>query len=277
MSTLTSHLRAAVLGAVAAAALAAGFLGVPSESAHAQDGAPVDFHIEEQLDGSQFIYVVFHALDRDGFCDPPPGAISLHPVLDIPVDFLIEAGDGIIIETSNGGSAVGRSATDVMTFSTKQNATSANPIASFPPLMDGIDDECQAWIRVSQSIPGPLRVLITLEGDDGKPIGFIADLARTTTVDVDLAFRWNLVTWLGEDGIAPGEALAGANGGTNITNQVTAIYGWDAASQTWQAYFPEGAGVPGANNLTALRAGQAYWIAIEGPGGISWTVAQPAQ
>lgn len=258
------------------AVLAAAFVGAPSQPARAQE-APVDFHIEEQLDGSQFIYVVFHALDRDGFCAPPPGAISLHPVIDIPVDFLIEAGDGIIIQTSNGGPAVGRSANDVMTFSTKQNAASANPIASFPPLMDGIDDECQAWIRVSQSIPGPLRVLITVEGDDGKPIGFIADLARTTTVDVDLEFRWNLVTWLGEDGIAPGQALAGANGGSNITNQVSAIYGWDAATQTWQAYFPDGAGVPGANNLTALRAGQAYWIAIEGPGGIRWTVAQPSQ
>ena len=276
MSTLTSHLRAAVLGAVAIAALVAGFLGAPSETARAQ-AAPVDFHIEEQLDGSQFIYVVFHALDRDGFCKPPTGAISLHPVIDIPVDFLIEAGDGIIIETSNGGAAVGRSANDVKTFSTKQNAASANPKAAFPPLMEGVDDECQAWIRVSQSIPGPLRVLVTLEGDDGKPIGFIADLARTTTVDVDLEFRWNLVTWLGEDGIAPGDAISGANGGSNITGQVTAIYGWDAASQSWQAYFPGGAGVPGANNLTALRTGQAYWIAIAGPGGISWTVAQPAQ
>jgi hypothetical protein len=276
MSTFTSHLRAAALVALALGTVAGSLAAMPTQSARAQE-APVDFHIEEQLDGSQFIYVVFHALDRDGFCATPPGAISLHPVLGIPIDFQIEAGDGVIIETSNGGTPFGRSANDVLTFSTKQNAAAATPKAAFPPLMEGLTDECQAWIRVSQSIPGPLRVLVTLAGDDGKPIGFIADLARTTTVDVDLEFRWNLVTWLGADGIAPGEALAGAGGGSNITTQVTAIYGWDASTQTWQAYFPDGAGVPGANNLTQLRAGQAYWIAIEGPGPVQWSVAQPAQ
>ena len=163
-----------------------------------------------------------------------------------------------------------------MTFSTKQNAASANPIVDFEPLT-AVDDECQAWIKVSQSIPGPLRVLVTVEGDDGKPIGFIADLGRTTTTTVDLQFRWNLVTWTGTDGISPTDALAGTGGGSNITNQVTAIYGWDATTQTWQAYFPSGAGVPGANDLTQLRAGQAYWVAISGPGGVTWTIASPAQ
>jgi len=276
MSTFTSHLRAAALGALALGALAGALFATPTPTAEAQE-SPVDFVIEEQLDGSQFIYVVFHTLDRDGFCATPPGSISLHPVLGIPVDFVIESGEGLIIETSNGGAAFGRSANDILTFSTKQNAASASPKAAFPPLVDGLTDECQAWIRVSQSIPGPLRVLITLAGDDGKPIGFMADLARTTTVDVDLEFRWNLVTWLGADAIAPGQALAGAGGGSDITSHVTAIYGWDAATQTWQAYFPDGAGVPGANNLSQLRAGQAYWVAIEGPGPVQWSVAQPAQ
>ena len=36
---------------------------------------PVDF-VVENLDGSQFVYVVFHALDRDGFCSPPEGALT---------------------------------------------------------------------------------------------------------------------------------------------------------------------------------------------------------
>ena len=197
-------------------------------------------------------------------------------MLGIPVDFVIESGEGLIIETSNGP-LIGRSANDVLTFSTAQNAASANPRAAFPPLVDGVTDECQAWIRVSQSIPGPLRVLVTVAGDDGRPIGFIADLARTTTVEVNLQFRWNLVTWLGADGITPGAALTGAGGSADISSQVTAIYGWDAATQTWQAYFPAGAGVPGANNLTQLRTGQAYWVAIGGPGDVTWRVPQPVQ
>ncbi len=276
MSRFISPLRAALIASVALAAAFGALVGAPSTTTTAQS-SPVEFHTEQQLDGSQFIYVVFHALDRDGFCATPPGAISLHPVLGIPINFQIEAGDGLIIQTSNGGTAFGRSANNVLTFSTALNAASATPRASFPPLVNGLADECQAWIRVSQSIPGPLRVLITLAGDDGKPIGFIADLARTTTVNVNLQFRWNLVTWLGQDGISTGNALSGTGGGSNITNQVTAIYGWDAPTQTWQAYFPAGAGVPGANNLSQLRAGQAYWIAIAGPGGLSWTIAQPNQ
>ena len=39
----------------------------------------------------------------------------------------------MIIETSNGGTAFGRSAQDILTFSTAVNAASADPIASFDP------------------------------------------------------------------------------------------------------------------------------------------------
>jgi len=31
--------------------------------------------------------------------------------------------------------------------------------------------------------------------------------------------------------------------------------------------------VPGANDLTVLHNGQAYWIAITGPSSVTWTVA----
>ena len=49
---------------------------------------------------------------------------------------------------------------------------------------------------------------------------------------------------------------------------------WDAATQAWRAYFPAGAGVPGANDLTALRTGSAYWVAISGPGPVIWPIAE---
>jgi hypothetical protein len=235
-------------------------------------GNPVEV-IVENLDGSQFVHVVFHALDRDGFCNPPDGAVSRHPVLDMPVDFIIEAGDGVIINSSSGTTAFGRSAAGVRTYSTALNAASTTPVRSFPPLVKDIADECQAWINVSQSVPGPLRVLVTAPGDDGGEVSFIADLERPKTVDVALNFRWSLITWRGADGMAPAEALRGPAGATDITSKVTAIYGWDAA-QAWHAFFPSGSGVAGANDLTALKAGSAYWIAVAGPGNVTWSIAE---
>ncbi len=273
MISLSTSVRAAVLGSLAIAAAFAAVLGSPAVPTRADDAGPVSLHVE-QLDAGQFVYAVFHALDRDGFCNPPAGAVSLHPVINMPVDFVIEAGEGLIIETSNRDTTPGRSKTAVSTFSTALNAASASPVRAFPPLAEGLADECQAWVKISQSIPGPLRVLVTVAGENGGKIGFIADLKRTTTVDVDLEFRWNLVTWSGEDGISPAAALSGAGGAADITSKVTAVYGWDAATQTWQAFFPSGAGVPGANNLAALKAGSAYWVAISVPGPVRWSIAR---
>ena len=233
------------------------FAGPPLHSAN-QEALAADNTVElvvENLGGSQFVHVVFHALDRGGFCNPPDGAVSLHPVLDMPVDFIIEAGDGIIIQSSSGTTAPGRSATGVRTYSTALNAASVTPIRSFPPLVAGITDECQAWINISQSVPGPLRVLVTAPGDDGGQVSFIADLAHPKTFDLVLNFRWSLITWRGADGMAPTEALRGPAGAADITSQVTVLYAWDAAAQAWRAFFPSGSGVAGANDLTALKTG----------------------
>lgn len=265
--------RLSVVLPVAVVSFSSPSLGSSNTTAYAASDDPVDF-VVENLDGSQFVYVVFHALDRDGFCQPPTGAVSLHPVINMPIDFVIEAGDGVIIESSDGSAAFGRSATGVKTFSTAVNAASASPIRSFAPLIDGLTDECQAWIKVSQSIPGPLRVLVTAPGDDGGKVGFLADLARPDAgASLTLNFRWSLITWTGTDGITPGTALKGPSGGNDITNQASAIYGWDAAAQRWLGYFPSGAGVPGANDLSSLKAGAAYWVAINGPGSVSWPIS----
>lgn len=260
-------LSALALFAVGSLASAAG-----SKPAHAQTG-PVQTVVEPQLDGSQFVWVVFHAVDRDGFCASRDGSVSLHPVLDMPVDFVIESGEGIIIETSDGP-LTGRSADDVKTFSTMLNATSPSPVRSFPALVDGIPDECQAWVKVSQSIPGPLRVLVTVPGDDGNPVAFLADLDRRDTTTVNLSFRWTLLAWNGTQA-TPAEALSGtgsAAAGSDVSAEVTALYAWDASSQSWRAYFPAGATVPGANDLSMLETGQSYWVAIKGPGSVAWTM-----
>lgn len=199
-------------GAVAVAAVLALIPASAVSPARASGTGPVTLHVE-QLDAGQFVYAVFHALDRDGFCNPPDGAVSLHPVINMPVDFVIEAGEGLIIETSNRDTAPGRSKSAIPTFSSALNAASANPVRSFPPLAGGLADECQAWVKISQSIPGPLRVLVTVPGENGASTGFIADLARTTTIDVDLEFRWSLVTWPGEDGIPCGRTQRGGGCG----------------------------------------------------------------
>ncbi len=254
-----------LLACVTLAVLAAS-AAAPVMTGRAADDAPVTTIVEPQLDGSQFVTVVFHALDRDGFCQPPPGAVSLHPVLNMPVDFIIEAGEGIIIETSGGGIAPGRSAMGVRTYSTAANAAAVDPIRAFPLLREGASDECQAWVRISQSIPGPLRVLVLAPGDGGGQVGWVVEAGREATTSVALTFRWTLVTWTGP-ATPPGQALGGVQGAT-----VTAVYGWDEAAQAWSAYFPAGEGVPGANTLAALEPGRAYWVAIAGPGPGAWTM-----
>ena len=117
--------------------------------------------------------------------------------------------------------------------------------------------------------------VLTVAHDDEGNIGFdnVIDLTNTTTYT--LAFRWSLITWAGADGISPTDALkaAGKNtGGTAIYDKVTAMYGWNQTSQTWLGFFPSGVGVPGANDLTSLVLGNAYWIAITGPDSVTWTV-----
>ncbi|MEO6042819.1 MAG: hypothetical protein ABIQ47_02705, partial [Tepidiformaceae bacterium] len=246
----------------------------------------------------QFKYIVFHALDRDGFCSAASfGAISLHPVLSgaandtfngLPaetVDFLIDSGEGIIIGTS-GGALTGvndgkQFATGVKTFSTLTNDPAVTGILEFPnsPLAAaGALDECQAWIKVSNSLLGVLNALVIAHNDEGN-VGFDKIVDLTNTTSYTLNFRWSLVTWAGADGISINDAIKGTGttgknpGGNDISASVTAIYGWDQAAQQWLGFFPTGVNVPGANDLTSLKTGQAFWIAITGPGSVTWTVA----
>jgi hypothetical protein len=212
-----------------------------------------------------------------------PGSVSLHPVLSSwdddytvgandpveYVDFLIDAGEGIIVSSSGGSINDGKQfATGVTTYSTLANTT----IKEFAPL-DGNADECQAWIRVSNSLLGILNVMTTAYDDEGD-IGFDRIIDFSSTASYELTFRWSLITWAGQDNISPTDALQGnvGDGANDIYDEVTAVYGWNQASQTWLGFFPAGVSVPGANDLTALRTGQAYWIAIKGPDSVTWTI-----
>lgn len=223
----------------------------------------------EDGETEQFKYVVLHVKDRDGFCSVPTGAVSLHPVLGENVDFLIDGGEGKIVESAQNGTLSGeRGAADgVKTFSTALNTT----LKEFPTF-DGSADECQAWIKVSSSLLDIVNVLVTAHDPEGK-VGFDVLVDFTSTFQYQLTFRWSLITWVGADGIGPEAALKGegANaGGTNIFDKVTAVYGWNQSAQAWLGYFPAAAGLPGVNDLTALNTGVAYWIAVTED--TAWTV-----
>ncbi len=251
----------------------------------------------EKGETDQFKYVVFHAMDRDGFCSPlSTGAVLLHPVLSSldddnvigsvdpveNVDFLIDSGEGIIVDSSSGATTPpindGKQfATGLYTFSTAVNTTIKEfPLSSLAE--SGATDECQSWIKVSNSLLGVINILAIAHDDEGN-IGFDKIIDLTNTTSYTLNFRWSLITWAGADAITVNDAIkgtgtSGANpGGNDISASVTAIYGWEASTQQWLGFFPSGVNVPGANDLTSLKTGQAYWIAITGPSSVTWTIA----
>ncbi|PWB76866.1 MAG: hypothetical protein C3F15_04415 [Holophagae bacterium] len=258
----------------------------------------------EDGETDQFKYIVFHGMDRDGFCSAgTTGAVLLHSVLtseddktdfsslgaryngdpDENVDFLIDSGEGIIILQSGGGTINDgkQFATGVTTYSWAANNPAVSGILEFPlsPLAaEGQTDECQAWIKVSNSLLGVLNVLTIAHDDEGN-IGFDRVIDLTNTHSYSLSFRWSLITWIGADAISVNDAIKGTGdagknpGGNDISASVTAIYGWDAAAQQWLGFFPSGVNVPGANDLTSLSTGDAYWIAITGPSSVTWTIA----
>jgi hypothetical protein len=127
---------------------------------------------------------------------------------------------------------------------------------------------------VSNSLLGILNVLATAHDDEGD-IGFDRIVDFSSTASYTLTFRWSLITWAGQDGISPSDALRGTVGedSNDIIDQVTAVYGWNQTSQTWLGFFPAGVSVPGANDLIALENGAAYWVAIKGPDPVTWTIA----
>ena len=224
----------------------------------------------EEGENDQFNYVVIHELYRDGFCGDSP---SLHPVLGRTVDFTLDViGGGRIVEVSDrhdgGPGTIGLLGQDATT--TLMDADD-NPDAIAPMQAD----ECQAWVKISNSLLGVTDVLVAPDNWEGDPI-FDRIVDFSTEVELDLHFRWTLITWPGEDGIAVAAALstklAGVNPEAAPLPVVTAIYGWNAAAQVWLAYFPSGLDVPGANDLAVLNNGQAYWVAITGPNNALWRV-----
>lgn len=97
----------------------------------------------------------------------------------------------------------------------------------------------------------------------------------SSTTTYTLYFRWSLIVWQGADGADIQTALAGnsANGTNSVLGSVTAIFQYNGSTQSFQAFFPNSSGTPGASDFTTFAKGQAYFIAQSGPGSITWTIA----
>ena len=89
-----------------------------------------------------------------------------------------------------------------------------------------------------------------------------------------LTFRWTLLSWGGLNNTPVENAIKGIGptGGIDISHRVTAIFEWDAATQTWKAYFPGAAGIPGGADFTTFTTGAVYWVAINGEGTLNWVI-----
>jgi hypothetical protein len=116
------------------------------------------------------------------------------------------------------------------------------------------------------------------------PIGTSADTAADNftygtgaTTTYTLFFRWTLIVWSGKDNANIANAIAGQetpdNPQTNsISGIVTAVFHYNNPQQKFEAWFPGGAGIPGANDISTFELGEPYWIAISQSGQVTWTV-----
>lgn len=114
------------------------------------------------------------------------------------------------------------------------------------------------------------------------PLGTSADTSADdftygsgSTVSFVLYFRWTLIIWNGKAGVDIQTALKGLESPDNpLTNDVsgivTAVFHYNNPLQKFEGFFPGSAGIPGANDFTTFTKGEAYWIAINQSGNITW-------
>jgi hypothetical protein len=102
-------------------------------------------------------YVVAHLKDRDGFCD----AIGFHNTLGVPLDFQIDSGSGIIIDAKDDPATITDSRRFAITTSFDTADDEGNPINLDIVRTVITPDECQAWIKITNSLDAPANVVVT--------------------------------------------------------------------------------------------------------------------
>ena len=108
-------------------------------------------------DSPQIKYVVAHLRDRDGFCD----AANYNNTLGVPVTFEIDAGDGDIIGAADRPYAINGTRRFATATSFDTMDALGRPINTDIAKPTLADDECQAWIKVSNSLMKPTNVMVT--------------------------------------------------------------------------------------------------------------------
>ena len=118
------------------------------------------------------------------------------------------------------------------------------------------DTECQvSWTIKSPARAADVYVDITTLGVDAfsQVLNFAPEAPAVTTFDdleAPLAPGIDFILWTGAD-----TAVADAIGDSGAT----AVYQWNAATQSWLSFFPGSAGL-GVNSLTSLQQGSIYVV-----------------
>ncbi|MBK7124944.1 MAG: hypothetical protein IPH65_03335 [Dehalococcoidia bacterium] len=213
-------------------------------------------------DSPQIKYVVAHLRDRDGFCD----AANYNNTLGVPVTFEIDAGDGVIIEAADRPYAINgtRRFATTTTFDTRDLL--GNPINTHiarPPLIADQPDECQAWIKVTNSvltltnvtvtfpappspIPGDIRITnlqctgaeaITVKNFGDKLVNLGGFALKSSGSDVGNAEELDMIGLLepGESKTFPGGPGAAVEGWLGAENEVLEGAS-DYMSVVWEDY-----------------------------------------
>lgn len=187
-------------------------------------------------------YIVAHLMDRDGYCD----AASWNNTLGVRVQFQIDSGDGIFVEAQGQPAEI-----------------SANKRTAWATTYDTVDDlgnkvhediakktvgdgECQAWVKVSDSLLSPVNVVVTFPSQpapipgDIRITGLVCAPGLDRTESITLTNRGKNVVSL--DGFAlrsrPADATQpeqhfGLTGLLAPGASVTVTGGPDGASRGW--------------------------------------------
>ena len=125
----------------------------------------------------QIKYVVAHLRDRDGFCD----AVDFNNVLGVPVRFEIDAGGGTIIEAADRPYTISanRRFAVATTFDIRNDLN--QPMNTDIAKTSVSDDECQAWIKVSNSLLQPSNVTVTFPAPPSPVPGNVRVTGLTCT------------------------------------------------------------------------------------------------
>ncbi|MEP6870305.1 MAG: hypothetical protein ABI939_00490 [Anaerolineaceae bacterium] len=125
----------------------------------------------------QIKYIVAHLRDRDGFCD----AFDFNNVLGVKVRFEIDAGGGTIIDAADRPYTISgnRRFADVTTFDIRNDLN--QPMNTDIAKTSVSDDECQAWIRVTNSLLQPTNVIVTFPAPPSPVPGNVRITGLTCT------------------------------------------------------------------------------------------------